>query len=194
MADRLTLSCWIRGFHPLAMVGHWEKFLQAFPFSKLHKGLTTCRVLAVGASEPPIFENAYPAPFDPQTAVLVAREYQHEDCAYQVDCAWDLMQFNRDWNLSPSPVSLWCFGPQFENESGEHMRIEFGLEDPFLPARNEAISVRVAQANLRSLTKLVQDIEKRLPIEKRVLWSESGQNFAERVSRLLAGDAQSALQ
>ncbi|MBL8228020.1 MAG: hypothetical protein JNL98_06070 [Bryobacterales bacterium] len=191
MADRLTLSCWLRGYEnpaaaTLMMLNHWEKLLKLFPYSKLQKGFVTVVVHAVGENEPVLFEHAYPIPFDPGQAVTIAREFQQADCAYQVDCAWDLMQFDRDWKLGPVKLSLWCYGPGYDNESGDHLRIEFGPEDPFLPARNEPISVRVAQSNLRSLMKLVQDIEKALPVEKRMLWSESGQNFAEKIARLMA--------
>lgn len=199
MADRLTLSCWLRGYqNPVAstlrMLEHWEKLLRLFPYSKLDKGFVTVMVRAVEENEPVLFEQAYPAPFDPELAMAAARDFQQPDCAFQVDCCWDLMQFDRDWKLAPAKVSLWCYGPGYENETGDQLRIEFGPEDPFLPARNEPISVRVAQSNLRSLTKLVHDIEKALPVEKRMLWSESGQNFAEKVARILAGDSGSGLQ
>ena len=40
-------------------------------------------------------------------------------------------------------------------------------------------SLRMGQSNLRSLLHLVSDIEKRLPVQRRSIWSESGVNFAE---------------
>ncbi|MCS7023470.1 MAG: hypothetical protein NZV14_01620 [Bryobacteraceae bacterium] len=193
MADRLTLSFWLRGYDnpaaaTLRMVDYWEKLLRLFPFSKLHQGLVTVSVRAVSPAEPILCEQAYPPPFDPEPAVQLAREFQQADCAYQLECAWDLMLFDRDWKLSPARLSLWCFGPEYENDTGDHVRIEFGPEDPFLPARNEPVSVRVAQTNLRSLMKLVQDIEAQVPVEKRLLWSESGENFAEKIARWMSAE------
>jgi hypothetical protein len=42
----------------------------------------------------------------------------------------------------------------------------------------------MVEGNIRSLLKLVADVEAALPIQKRLLWSESGGNFAERLAEL----------
>jgi hypothetical protein len=190
MSDRLMLSCHVRGFHPLRMAGDWEKMLGLFPFSRLAKSPVYFRVHAIGFSEPVLLERAWEPPFEPARAVEAAREAIHDDCAWQLECAWDLLQkTGGEWKLTPAPVSLWCFGPQFDNELGDHLRIEFGLEDPFLPQPGDPLHTRAAQANLQSLMKLVKDIEHAFPLELRHLWSESGENFAERIARLYAGSA-----
>jgi len=79
----------------------------------------------------------------------------------------------------PAPVTLSCFGSQFENESDDDLRIDFGLDSKFLPSPDVEGSLRIQQSNLRSLLYLGAQIEKNLPLERRLLWSESGANFAE---------------
>lgn len=194
MSDRLILSCHLRGFHSLRMVGFWEKLLKLYPFSRLTRRPVYLRVLALELTEPALFERAWEPPFDIDEAVEISREFQHEDCAFQVDCEWDLMQLSEEgWKLAPVPVALWCFAPQFDNELGDHLRVELGLEQRFLPVPGDDASARAAQANLRSLTRLVAEIEKALPVEKRQLWSESGENFAERLQRALEGASDSGV-
>ncbi len=182
MTDRLMLSCHLRGFHSLRIPEFWEKLVRLFPYSRLTKRPVYLRILAIEASEPPLFERAWEPPFDASEAVKLSREFQHDDGAYQIECEWDLMQqTGQAWKLEPAPVSLWCFGPEFGNDLGDHLRVELGLEQRFLPVPGNDASARAAQANLRSLMHLVSEIEKNLPVEKRHIWSESGENFAERL-------------
>ena len=61
----------------------------------------------------------------------------------------------------------------------DHLRIDFGLDSKFLPSEDIEGSLRIQQSNLRSLLHLVSEIDKALPLERRLLWSESGANFAE---------------
>lgn len=194
MSDRLTLSCWLRNFGPLSMIPQWEKLLGVFPFSKLSQRSTVLRVYAVNLSEPVIFERAYAPPFDPAEAVAISREFQHEDCAYQLECAWDLMELGeQDWQMGPVNVSLWCFGPEFDNDTTDHVRVEFGLEDTFLPSPDDDASIRASHTNLRSLMRLVDQISTKLPVERKHLWSESGVNFAQKLQAALAGEGPSGL-
>ncbi|HUQ91149.1 MAG TPA: hypothetical protein VM120_05665 [Bryobacteraceae bacterium] len=187
MSDRLTLSCWLRNFHPLTVLANWEKLLLLFPYSKLAQGPATLRIQAVAITEPELLEQAFPAPFDPEPAIAVSREFQYEDGAYQLDCSWDLLVWDEEWRMAPVKVSLWCFAPQFENETSDHVRIELGPEDTFLPRPGDDASIRAAHANLRSLTRLIQDIADKLPVERQHLSSESGVNFAEKLERAVAG-------
>jgi hypothetical protein len=186
MPDRLTLSCWARGFHSINMLNHWEKLLHTFPFSKLSQRNAVGRVHAVSLREPVLDEYPFAPAVDPAGVLALAREHQHEDCAYELECAWDLVDPGRDFQLAPAPVSLWCFGPGFENETGDQLRIDLGVEDFFLPFANDSRGVRAAQANLQSLTRLVKEIEERITLEKKLLWSESGINFAEKLERIMA--------
>jgi hypothetical protein len=45
----------------------------------------------------------------------------------------------------------------------------------------------MVRANIQSLLRLVHDMDDRLKVERRQLWSESGVNFAERLETTLRG-------
>jgi hypothetical protein len=177
--DRLYLSCWIRGFNESNMLQHFEKLLEIFPFSKLSKRGPVLRVYAIEHTEPPIIERAFPLPTDPSLLVEAASELALEDCAMQVDGSWDLWQYEGDWKLEPAAVILSCLGPVFDNEEGDHLRIEFGVDSRFLPQPGIEGSLRMVQSNVRSLLHLVGEIDGAFDLERRQLWSESGVNFAE---------------
>ncbi|MGH9646174.1 MAG: hypothetical protein ACRD4E_05085, partial [Bryobacteraceae bacterium] len=70
-------------------------------------------------------------------------------------------------------------------EHDDNLRIDFGLDSKFLPAEDIEGSLRIQQSNLRSLLYLVSEIDKALPVERRLLWSESGANFAQVVEEAL---------
>jgi hypothetical protein len=132
-----------------------------------------------------VFERA----FDPGTAVAdliaAARDFVQPDCCVEIEAAWDLWQHHDDWKLRPATVTLTCFGSAFERDLEDHLRIDFGLDSKFLPSEEIEGSLRIQQSNLRSLLSLVGDIDKTLPVERRLLWSESGANFAEIIEETL---------
>jgi len=161
------------------MLRHLGKMLETFPFSKLAQRGPTVRVYALNYAEPPLLER----PFDPGAEVgsmiAAARDFAQPDCCVEIDTAWDLWQYEGDWKVLPSPVTISCYGSGFENELDDNLRIDFGLDGKFLPSPEIEGSVRIQQSNLRSLLYLGSQIEKALPLERRQLWSESGANFAE---------------
>ena len=190
MSDRLTLSCWVRNHHPLTRLAHWEKLLALFPYSRLGDRSSTVRILAVDYQEPVQFERSYPSPITAATLLPAFHDFQDSDTAWVVETHWDLMKFEEDtdWQLGPVPVTLWSFGREFGDEAGDHLRVEFGLEEWFLPRAEDPASIRPAQANLLSLTQLVQEMGRALPLERKHLWSESGANFAEKLERAVRGE------
>ncbi|HEV8147654.1 MAG TPA: hypothetical protein VGP79_14790 [Bryobacteraceae bacterium] len=180
MPDRLYLSIWLRpnGADRLRQL---ERLLERFPFSKLAKRGPVLRVYAIEHAEPPLIEREFPLGTEPAVVLNAAREFAADDCCTLIDAFWDLWQLevgeSRDWKLGPAPVTLLCFGPEFENESGDHLRIDFGLDARFLPQKGA--DTRVVQENIRSLLHLVGDVDRVLAPDRRTLWSESGANFAE---------------
>ena len=158
--------------------------LGVFPFSKLAKRGPVLRVYAVEHSEPPLLEREFPLSEDTAGTIggilSAAGEFLQSDCACEVDAYWDVWQFDgAEWNLRPAVVTLTGFGPEFENEQGDHLRIEFGPDARFLPIAGLDTSLRMGQSNLKSLLKLMGDLERTLHLESRRVWSESGANFAE---------------
>jgi hypothetical protein len=180
VSDRLYLSCWIRGFSESNMLQHFETLVSLFPYSKLAQRGPLLRVYAIERVEPPILEREFPPGPSAEEIAAYAAELTRGDCAVEVEAAWDLWQHDgEDWKLGPAPVTLVCSGPDFDNENGDHLRIEFGLDSRFLPIEGLTGSLRMGQSNLRSLLHLVSQVETALPVERRKLWSESGANFAE---------------
>ncbi len=169
------------------MLRHFEELLRVFPFSKLRPGIAGLRIYALEEVEPPLLERAFPASADLDTIISICREFENDDCAYIVDGWWELFQFDgSDWQLKPARVTLTCFGPAFDNDLGDHLRIDAGTEDDFLPDPDVPDSDRAARSNVAGLVRLANEIESSLPIERRQLSSESGENLAERLDEAIS--------
>jgi hypothetical protein len=185
MADQLYLSFTLRDFSAQNMLRHYEKLLRKFPFSRLTRQASTFKVLALDYNEPPLVEIPYPPPLPIDAVLAVAKDFENPDASYRLESWWDLWQFQKDWELTPSRVALCCFGPEFEHESDDHLTVEFGIDAHFLPQPDLPDSVRMVQSNIKSLLKLVHDLDDALPVETRRLWSESGENFSKKLQRAL---------
>ncbi len=178
MADSLYLSYWLRNFSALSMLRPFGKVLERFPYSPQNPSHSVLRVEAVSSAEPPLLERPFPDPLDPGEVLECANEFLHADCAYVLETWWGLWQFRKEWELRPARVSLTCFGPDFSDSSTEHLRIDFGLDSHYLPHADDPASAYYTRSNLKGLLRLVQDLDSALPVERRALWSESGENFA----------------
>jgi len=190
VTDRLYFSCRLKEAAPVALLRQFGKMLNVFPFSKLAKRGPVLRVHAVTLREPPLLEREFAVSADTAGTcadiLSAAEEFLQSDCAAEIDTFWDLWQHDgSEWKLQPAPVTLSCFGADFENEQGEHVRIEFGPDAHFLPVPGLDGSLRMGQSNLKSLLKLVGDLERTLDLENRRVWSESGANFAEVLKQAL---------
>jgi hypothetical protein len=185
MADQLYVSYWLRGFTTMNMLQQFERTVSKFPFSKLTKAEPVLRVYAVSFGEAPVLETAFPNPPDPAAIGASAREFLHNDTCVQLEAAWDLWLHDTDWKLQPSRVLIESYAPDFEDaERDENLRIELGLDSKFLPSP-EREALPMIRANIQSLLRLVHDLDDTLPVERRLLWSESGDNFAARLEAAL---------
>jgi hypothetical protein len=189
MADQLYLSYWLERFREQNMLRRYEKLLRTFPFSRLSTQGSVLRIYAVDQTLPPVFERIFEPPVDPGSVISSAGEFLNADTALELESQWDLWQPDDkgEWKLSPSRASLICYGPEFTHELDENIRIEFGMDANFLPQPELANHLRMAQSNIRSLLKLTHDLDDALGGERR-LWSESGENFAEKLQRIIAGE------
>jgi hypothetical protein len=194
MPDRLYLSAWLRGFTATNMLRHYEKALQLFPFSQLSESPSMLRVFAVAYNEPVLYEEVLAPPVDVAVVMERAREFLNADVCYELETAWDLLRCEKqdgvdcsaeDWKLAPAKVLITCFGPDFEHDGDEQLRIDFGLDSAFLPAQGQAAGMAMIRSNIQSLLRLVHDVDDRLPVERRSLWSESGENFAQKLQSAL---------
>ena len=183
MPDKMNLSFWLRGFTEHNMLALLEKALRRFPYSRLAPhGLM--RILAIDTTENPIFERRFDDQINPFEIARAAREFQNADCAYELETFWDLWGYENDWSLAPSPALITCYGPLFESDLGEQIRIECGPASRFLPQPGQGGTLTPIRSNIRSLLHLSEDMGKTLPVEKKTLWSDSGENLAEQLAAL----------
>lgn len=186
MADQLYLSYKLDRFREENMLRRYEKMLRTFPFSKLSLQGSLFRIYAVESALPPVFERIFEPPVDPSAVSESAKEFLNADTSLELETLWDLWQWSPedDWKLLPSRASLICYGPGFDHDREENLRVEFGVDVNFLPQRDLPNHLRIAQSNIRSLLKLTHDLDDALGGERR-LWSESGENFAEKLQRIV---------
>src|SRR5512140_871204 len=199
MADHFYLSIWVTEQGETKMFERFALMLDAFPFSK-SKGLVRgLRVYAVDWSEHPALEEDFPEGMDPATTLQLANEFLHADSAYQVDVYMDLWEFRKNggpggWHEVPHAVTLTCYGPEFEGKRDDRgdFEVDFGLDTPFradqlMPDPGARAMVQdyreKLQENIRRLLDYVRAITERLPSERKMLWTESGENFAEMIKQ-----------
>lgn len=182
--------------HPMRQ---FEKLLRTFPFSQREQPQSVVSILAVDTTEPSLLERPVNGPIDVEDLMETFKDYGGADVAYEVESWWDLWLFDgSDWKLAPSRVLLSCFGPDFDNgtDSGaaeqEDLRIDFGVDAHFLPDEAVAGSGKMVEANVKSLLRLVHELDATLPVRKRVLQTESGENFAERLQGAIEASARGA--
>ncbi len=183
MPDPLYLSCWLRGFNENNMLRAYEKLLRLFPFSLLSKQPSTFRVLAIDLTLPAVVARGYVCPPDLDDVLAAARDFKNPDVSFELDTWWDLWHYEPggDWRLLPARVSLACFGPAFDNDPDDSLRLDLGPDTHFLPQPHLPNHLPMVRANVESLLKLTHDADAVLNPEKRLLWTESGANFVDRM-------------
>lgn len=201
MPDRFYLSLWLKQYEEAHMLERFRVLLDAFPYSEPRPGIRGIRVHPFNWSEHPVLEEDFRDGAETGHALALAAEFLHEDCAYQASAFWDLWVFQKNggpagWKKAAHPVTLVCYGPEFEDGRAErgHLEVDFGLDTPFRANHNvpDAAARALArdyrerlQENIRKLLDFVHEVEKRLPLEKRLLWTETGENFAEMIRQSL---------
>jgi hypothetical protein len=191
VTDQLSLSIWLERGARTHRLRHFETLLRLFPFSQREQPQSTLSVQAVAETEPPLLESPVNGPLDASEVLEAFAEYSGDDIAYSVESWWDLWQYDGDWKLAPARVELACFGPAFDNgterSSGEQedLRIDFGVDSHYLPRPELAGSGRLTESNIKSMLRLVHELDSVLPVARRTLETESGENFAERLQQVL---------
>ncbi len=147
-----------------------------------------------------------------ENAVAEATEQLHDDTAYEFEMRWKLwlpetvdaqpgdtgidiypdfesVRLDTAWKLKPSTVRIIGFGPQFDDASFEqngHVRIDFGLDTPWLAETLEdeeldAAATKHIQQNVEMLLAFTLSVEKNCGISSRLLWTESGEPLAQKL-------------
>jgi hypothetical protein len=167
------------------MLRHYEKLLRLFPYSRLSQGASTLRIHAISPLEPPLFERSFDDPPPPDAILAAVNEFMAADCGLYLETHWDLWQFETDWQLLPSRVTLAGFAPGFESDNEDHVRVDFGLDTHFLPQPELPNHLFMARSNVRSLLHLVHELDRSFAAAERRLWTESGENFAQHLQAAL---------
>jgi hypothetical protein len=194
VTDQLSLAIWLARASQASRVKHFEKLLRIFPFSQRPQPQSTIAIHGIDTTEPPLLERAVNGPVEISEIIEVLSDYAGDDIAYRVESWWDLWQYDEDWSLRPARVVLSSFGPDFESGSEwdrsrqEDLRIDFGVDSHYLPQADIAGSARLIESNIKSLLRIVHEVDTALPVEKRRLETESGENFADRLQRAVAGN------
>lgn len=194
MTDQLFLSVWLDRAGRNNRLKQFEKLLRLFPFSQRPQPQSVVSVLAVSTAEPPLLEKPLNFPVDLEELLKPFKEFSGEDIAYSVEGWWDLWRYqdhNNDWALTPSRILLSCFGPQFdngtsaENTEQEDLRIDFGIDTWYLPNVDIPGAPKLIESNIKSLLRVVHEIDSALAVSRRALQTELGMNFAERLQAVM---------
>jgi hypothetical protein len=189
VTDQLFLSLWLNPHNRANRLRYFEQLLRLFPFSQRDQPQSTISILAVDSTQPPLLEQPVNGPLDPSGVIETLRDYAGDDVAYRIESWWDLWLFDEgDGKLAPARVALSCLGPEFDAGAAagqEDLRIEFGVDSNFLPNPDVPGSTTFMESNIKSLLRLVHEVESTLPVARRKLETESGENFADRLQGVL---------
>jgi hypothetical protein len=189
MPDPLFLSLWFPSFDVEDMLPNALAVMRQFPFSSHRPGINHIAIHPVSREEATIFEQRYVPGIPPEQAVLVASDLLHDDYAYAFDADWDLWMFEQngqEWIQQPSRATFFVRSPEFDEEAYQregHIQIDLGLDAPFL--QEEVLLTTEAEqrvrANVAKLVDFSSKIEKNSGASTRLLWSESEENFAQKL-------------
>jgi hypothetical protein len=188
MADILYYSLWYTDFEMIEMLPHALRALQQFLPSKALPGITQVQVHPISWNEPTILEQRYRPGISPEAAIVVAADLLHEDYAYVYESNWDLWspQPSGEWTQQPTPVRFIIRGEDFEEREAQtqgEIQVDFGLDVPFLHEElhlTDELESRV-RANVQMLVDFIHRVEKNAGTATRLLWSESGENLAQKL-------------
>ena len=220
MADQLYLSLWYPNFRfealPAALIGVLRQFALVAGNPEA-KRISSAAAYPISFNEAPTFQRLYvnddrTAPSDDsliENAIAEATELLHEDTAYELEARWSLWTPESPdhsglaplWKEQLHTVRFLGFGPEFDDASFEqngHIRIDFGLDTPWVPESFDADApldaagedsdeslARLArqriQQNVEKLLAFTLSVEKHCGISSRLLWTESGEPLAEKL-------------
>ena len=168
MPDRLSISLWLKFWNEDSALEAFHKLLQFFPYSKTKAGVRTVTVQPLDWSEPPTFERHFDRGGSADECLEAVREFQHSDSAYQALVYWDV-------GKQPQPVKIIAYGPDFEGRDDEqgHIEIDIGMDELY----------RASRENITQIVFLMHELPKQLPLRKRLLWAESGEDVSELLAR-----------
>jgi hypothetical protein len=198
MPDLLYLNLWLRDFGEQTMLAYWRQAIECFPASAQAPGVRALAVYPLDWNQTATMEDAFLDGGSADEALQLAEEFLHADCAYEARMNWDLWLPKTDdpsdgWERKSQGVSIICLGAQFARNGAEdssNLEINFGPESNFLPPevwdldpeeKHEVMASPQMQENIDKLVGYARVIEKSLPVARRRLWSESGNDLPNQI-------------
>jgi hypothetical protein len=189
MPDPLYLSLWFPSFEVEDMLPHALAVMRQFPYSSQRPGISHIAIHPVSWEEATVFEQRYAPGIPPEHAVLIASDLLHDDYAYSFEAFWDLWMFEKggqQWIQQPSRVSFFVRSTQFDEGAYEQegqLQIDLGLDAPFLQeeVRLTTEAEQRVRTNVATLVAFTSKIERHSGASARLLWSESEENFAQKL-------------
>lgn len=192
MPDPLYLSLWFPSFDTEDMLPRALAVMEQFPYSALQPGISYVALHPVSWDEATILEQRFRPGISPAEAVQIASDLLHEDYAYLFEAYWDLWKLTEDgkWALQPAGVNFLVHGLEFDDgvyQQEGHIQVDLGVDTPFLHEDVQLTSEAEARvrANVQKLVDFTTKAQKSSGATGRLLWSESEENFAQKlISRL----------
>lgn len=189
MPDSLYLSLWFQNFDADEMLPHVLSVMRQFPFSAEQPGITYLAVHPVSWNEPTILERRFRPGISVEEAVVIASDLLHEDYAYEFEAYWDLCLLSENgaqWIPRPSLVKFIARGTEFDDQAAQKegdIQIDFGVDSAFLQEQVEltAKAESSVRTNVQKLIEFIKKIEKGPGTRARLLWTESEENFAQKL-------------
>jgi hypothetical protein len=196
MADRLYLSLWFPNFRLPALAPAIVSVLKQFSPAGHPLRVHAAAAYPISWNEPPFYQRIYEEDevkeSAPEQAVAETTEMLHDDFAYEFELKWDLWVpetvggLDPVWKQEPVTVHVVGFGPQFDEgayEQNGQVRVDFGLDTPFLleDIELDQDGAEHVKRNVQKLVEVTNAIQENCGISSRLLWSDSGENLAQKL-------------
>jgi hypothetical protein len=210
MADQLYLSLWFPNFRLDSLPATLVSVMRQFATISKDTRVSAASVYPIDFTEAPTYQRIYVnddraednSASIIENAVAEATEQLHDDMAYEFEMHWKLWApdisanqvtesatLDPLWKPQPAMVKILGFGPRFDDggfEQNGHIRIDFGLDTPWLAEtlEDEDLDVEAAkhiQQNVEMLLAFTLLVEKNCGISSRLLWTESGEPLAQKL-------------
>jgi hypothetical protein len=209
MADLLYLSLWFPDFRLTSLAPALVRVLRQVAASGGSPRVHAATVYPISWSESPVYQRVYREEereeSAPERAVAEACAALHEDFAFEFEARWDLwtppespcaspakpparpsMPATQPWDRAASVVRVVGFGPLFDDgayEQNGEIRVDFGVDSPFLgeEAELDGGGCEYLKGNIQQLLEFTNLVQRNCGVSGRLLWSESGENLAEKL-------------
>lgn len=197
MADQLYLSLWYSNFRFVELPAALNKVLRQFGAVSGHEKVRAATVYPLSWNEAPVYQRVYsekdgPEAASTENAIAEATEILHEDYAYEFEMTWELWVadggggLDAAWKSESRVVRITGFGPEFDEgafEQSGQVRIDLGSDTPFLQEEVELDQegAGYVKENVQKLVDLTTAVQKNSGAASRLLWSESGENLAQKL-------------